>query len=392
MAGKITPGFIMHQIRNGVRDGELTDTVFNQIAAIEENTEIINMDDQQTSEIKSKINANLKRLKHRVTPNMPVAFLDPHLVSRYKLLGKILVPFRKFGARLFTKWYADVFINQQKHLNNDIWFGINTSLEVINDQQQLIMSLNEKLKSQQQVILKMEEQFIEKSEQIDQRSNELIESIQYLEEFKEEFSKAQKMDFNYSKFAEKFSASSEQVKNIYSQYIHHFTHCDTVLDIGCGKGYFLEMLRDNGIKGIGIDSDEQLISICISKGLNAETNDVMNHLRNAEDNSIGGIFMGHVIEHLPVGLKIEFLKLCLAKLKSQGILIIETPNTSSPYVMHNLYYLDPTHEKPLLPEALKHLAIVTGFSVVNSYLSGSIEESIVTPIQYYNYSLILSKE
>lgn len=370
MPGKITPGFIMNQIRNGVRINE-NNAISKQDLDTDTEFDSIFNTDQSSKDIMTNITANLRRLDHRVTPNMPVAFLEPHLVSRFKWLGKIIIPIRKIGTRLFTKWYADVFVNQQKHLNHDIWFGINASLEIIRDQQKLIYNLQKQSNDYKLEIQELNEKF---------------------DRFEEEFIKTKTLDFDYSKFAEKFSGDAEMVKNIYSQYVQYFSDCDDVLDIGCGKGYFLELLKDNGINGIGIDSDAELINICSLKGLRAETNDAISYLKNADDSSISGIFMGHVIEHLPVNLKIEFLQLCLSKLKNKGILVLETPNVSSVYVMHNLYYLDPTHEKPLLPEALKHLAAVTGFSIVNSYLSGPIDESIVSPIQYYNYSLVLKKE
>ncbi|MFX3632172.1 MAG: class I SAM-dependent methyltransferase [Candidatus Pristimantibacillus sp.] len=378
MTDKTTPGFIMNQIRNGVRkknnDAPLVELDSDKFL----NLDIEEHSDIEINEIIKRLNANLKRLNHRITPNMPVAFLEPHLVSRYKILGKIIIPIRKLGARLFTKWYADVFTSQQKHLNHDIWYGINASLETINDQQRLISYLNNQLSYANEQVS------IQKSE-----SEVLNEKLNLLEA---RFMKSQTLDFNYSKFAEKFSASPEVVKSIYTQYIPHFAASDRVLDIGCGKGYFLELLQENGINGVGIDSDSKLVEICQSKGLSAINTDVIEYLNQAKDNSLGGIFMGHVIEHLPVNAKIEFLNLCLTKLSSTGILVIETPNTSSSYVMHNLYYLDPTHEKPLLPEGMKHLALVTGFSVVNSYLSGPIDESLASPIEYYNYSLILKKE
>jgi len=371
MSGKTSPGFIMNQIRNGVRINNNSTSYLIEDSDTNIDFDHIYNTDESTKEIINNISANLKRLNHRVTPNMPVAFLDPHLVSRYKWLGKIIIPLRKIGTRLFTKWYADVFVNQQKHLNHDIWFGINASLEVIRDQQKLIHNLQK---------------------QSSDYKNEIKDLNIKLERIEVEIEKTKMLDFDYSKFAEKFSADSQTVKNIYSQYIQYFTGCESVLDIGCGKGYFLELLKDNGINGVGIDSDPELINICSLKGFRAETNDAINYLKNVDDNSVSGIFMGHVIEHLPVNLKIEFLQLCLTKLKNKGILILETPNVSSVYVMHNLYYLDPTHEKPLLPEALKHLTAVTGFSIVNSYLSGPIDESIVSPTEYYNYSLVLKKE
>ncbi len=369
MPGKITPGFIMNQIRNGVRAKDESFISSNKPDNFDIENEMVT--NENAKELINNITVNLKRLNHRITPNMPVAFLEPYLVSRFKKLGKIIIPFRKIGTRLFTKWYVDVFANQQKHFNHDVWFGVNTSIEVIRNQQKLIYNLQKESIENKVSLNKLKEEFAKLNEEVN---------------------KSKPLDFDYSKFAEKFSANAEVVKNIYSQYIQYFVNCDTVLDIGCGKGYFLELLQENGLNGIGIDSDSELVNSCLLKGLRAEATDVIKYLKNAQDNSISGIFMGHVIEHLPVNMKIEFLELCLSKLKNEGVLVLETPNTSSVYVMHNLYYLDPTHEKPLLPEALKHLAVVTGFSVVNSYLSGPIDNSTDSPIQYYNYSLILKKE
>jgi 2-polyprenyl-3-methyl-5-hydroxy-6-metoxy-1,4-benzoquinol methylase len=362
MSNKVTPGFIMNQIRNGVR-------VNNSISEIKpfEYVEDTEHGDKEINEIMNRMSTNIKRLNHRITPNMPVAFIQPHLVSRFRFIGKILVPIRRLGTRLFTKWYVDTFSNQQKHLNHDIWFGINASIEIINDQNKIISHL-----------IKENYERLSENEDLNGKIRDLI--------------KNDTLDFDYSKFAERFAADPNEVKRIYAQYIQHFKDCNNVLDIGCGKGYFLELLNENNITAIGIDSDADLIETCKVKGLTAYKDDAIHYLENSADNSLDGIFMGHVIEHLPLNIKIKFLELCLAKLVTNGVLILETPNTTSSYVMHNLYYLDPTHEKPLFPEALKHICEVTGFSVVNSYLSELINEDSQAPNHYYNYSLILIKK
>ncbi|MFC6230996.1 methyltransferase domain-containing protein [Paenibacillus allorhizosphaerae] len=441
MSKKITPGFIMNQIRNGVRSQKKT---IEEIKIEQEIEKPFESNDEELSRILSSLQISLKKLNYRITPNIPVAFLEPHLVSRYKLLGKIVVPIRRFGARLFTKWYADTFINQQKHLNNDIWFGLNSAVEIVNEQNKLILHLinkNTELENQvsefahliagiksENVALQQDINDIKsnhttlqqdindiKSDHaiVHQGINDINSNFTVLEQdiihkldeaaashtinldakinlVLEELKKNTYLDFDYSKFAERFSADRETVKGIYEQYIPHFLDCNNVVDIGCGKGFFLELLQDHNIKGIGIDSDPELVRICNENGLTAYTADAINYLENLDDNSIDGVFTGHVVEHLPAPLKIKFFKLCYSKLTSNGILIIETPNISSPHVMHNLYYLDPTHEKPMFHETYKYLACEVGFSVVNSYLSGPIEST--NPQEYYNFSLILSKQ
>src|SRR5690606_9023607 len=113
--------------------------------------------DDNIQDIINEINAEMERSNQRITPNIPVAFLEPNLVSRYKWLGKLIVPIRKFGARLFTKWYVDVFSSQQKHLNYDIWFGLNNAVQINRKQQKLIQFLISKNADQQNQIEKFEE-------------------------------------------------------------------------------------------------------------------------------------------------------------------------------------------------------------------------------------------
>ncbi|WP_222429904.1 class I SAM-dependent methyltransferase [Paenibacillus cremeus] len=399
MSSKITPAFIMNQIRNGVRAKKKT----TEELKLEQQEEIqVNFNNGELSQTIAALQIGLKRLQYRITPNIPVAFLEPHLVSRFKLLGKIIVPLRRLGARLFTKWYADTFVNQQKHLNKDIWFGLNSITEIANDQQKLIFHLinkNNELEAQitqlTSVITDIRSNHTELQQDMISKLDEAAASHTINLEAKinlvmDEIKKSTFLDFDYSKFAEQFSADRETVRRIYAQYIHYFKNKNYVLDIGCGKGYFMELLRDHNIPSVGIDTDTELIKICKDKGLSAYTADALGYLEKLPNNSVGGIFTGHVIEHLPSPTKIKFLKLCFDKLTHDGVLVIETPNTSSPHVMHNLYYLDPTHEKPMFHETYKYLAADVGFAIENSYLSEPIEGT--DPQQYYNFSLILSKQ
>ncbi|ULO08037.1 class I SAM-dependent methyltransferase [Paenibacillus sp. 19GGS1-52] len=360
---KITPASIMHQIRSGVRKQELQLSSNDKIKELMIDTITLDSDLHESLHL---LNSKINRLVHRVTPNMPVAFMEPRLVSRYKILNKFITPLRKFGNRLFTKWYVDTITNQQKYLNNDIWFGLNNSIEIIVEQNKLITHLVGQISG------------------LEKKTDNFQE---FITEFNQKYTLK---DFHYSDFAERFSGSGEEVKRIFTQYLQYFKITDTIIDIGCGKGYFLELLKENTFKGIGVDTDLRLIQVCKDKGLEAYVHEGGDYLFEQNDSSIDAVFFAHVIEHLTVPQKIAFLNLCYQKLVVGGVLIIETPNTTSNYVMNNLYYLDPTHEKPLFPEALKHLAEMAGFNVINSYLSEKVE-NIESEIQYYNFSLILEK-
>ncbi|MFC3750516.1 class I SAM-dependent methyltransferase [Paenibacillus sp. GCM10012306] len=375
---KANPAKIMHQIRSGVRKQEITTA---DIMGKNEGdlTSVIHMDSDLQQDLQV-LSAKISRLVHRITPNMPVAFMEPRLVSRYKFLDKFITPLRRFGNRLFVKWYVDTVSNQQKYLNNDVWFGLNNSIEVISEQNKLITRLAERIS-----ILEKEQSNLQAAQ-----DNHTNDYRKFVDQFNQKYTIG---NFHYSDFAKRFMASGKDVKRIFSQYIQFFKPTDTVIDIGCGKGYFLELLRENNLKGIGVDTDPKLIDECTEKNLEAYVVEGSEYLLKQRDLSLDAVFFAHVIEHLTVPQKISFLDLCFKKLKKGGVLIIETPNATSGFVMNNLYYLDPTHEKPLFPEALKHLAEMAGFKVVNSYLS----EEIILPngrteyTEYYNYSLILEK-
>jgi len=363
-----TPEHVMKAIRTAVRS-EFKSTA-HRAPSISSDEEF----KSENSELVKEIEQRLKRMEQRIPAGIPVAFIEPQLISRYKILGKFLVPIRKFGTRLFTKWYVDVFSSQQKYLNSEIWFALSNMLDVVHKQNKVILQLESK-----------NDELYARLEQNEKLISDLAEKFETIK-------KNKKLNFDYSKFASKFAADSQAVKSIYSQYIQYFEGVEQVIDLGCGKGYFLELLRENGINGLGIDSDQKLIDECINKGFEARVDDVNSFLFNAEDSSIPAIFMGHVIEHLDVEDKINFIALCYRKLQFNGILILETPNTTSTFVMHNLYYLDPTHQKPMLPEALKYICELAGFNVTNSYLSGEIKDGADNDGHpYYNFSLILKK-
>ncbi len=142
---------------------------------------------------------------------------------------------------------------------------------------------------------------------------------------------------NYFLFENRFRGSREDIKQRQLSSLHFFEGCGCVLDIGCGRGEFLETLRENGIGAKGIDIDSDMVEYCRSFELNVERADAISYLEKQDDNSLDGIFMDQLVEHLDPGYLIRLLALCQRKLKHNSYLVIETVNPLSFVSFVNFY-------------------------------------------------------
>lgn len=157
--------------------------------------------------------------------------------------------------------------------------------------------------------------------------------------------------FDYGRFAERFRGSRESVKEKQKFYLPFFSACREVLDTGCGRGEFLELMREAGVPARGIDLSDENVALCRRMGLDAEIADLYEYLGALPDSSLDGIFSAQVAEHLPPERLPEMLRLASAKLARDGVLAIETPNPESLAVFATHFYMDPTHTRPI-PHAL----------------------------------------
>jgi O-antigen chain-terminating methyltransferase len=156
-------------------------------------------------------------------------------------------------------------------------------------------------------------------------------------------------EFDYTRFAEKFRGSEEYVREGQRFYVPYFEGCKSVLDIGCGRGEFLEVMREAGIPAHGIDLDSTSIELCKGKGLSAEIADLFRFLGDETGARFDGIFAAQLVEHLPPADVPRMIKLCAARLKPGGVLALETPNPESLAIFATHFYIDPTHTRPIPP-------------------------------------------
>lgn len=175
-------------------------------------------------------------------------------------------------------------------------------------------------------------------------------------------------DEMYVSFENQFRGTRESIKEyqkIYLPYIieaHAGNKNSPVLDIGCGRGEWLELLKENGYTAKGLDSNRVMIQCCQELGLNAIESDVIEYLTKLPPASIGVITAFHLLEHLPFRIQISLLDESLRVLKSGGLIILETPNPQNLIVGACEFYNDPTHKNPIPPDALKYFVEIRGFN------------------------------
>lgn len=155
------------------------------------------------------------------------------------------------------------------------------------------------------------------------------------------------LPFDYGRFAERFRGTEEYVKAEQAFYEPYFKGRQNVLDLGCGRGEFLERMRSIGVPAKGIDMGQESIALCRAKGLEAQEADLFEYLRNLPEASLDGIFCSQVVEHIPVERLPEMIQLAASRLQRNGVIAIETPNPACLAIFATHFYLDPTHQRPV---------------------------------------------
>ncbi|MCL5292008.1 MAG: class I SAM-dependent methyltransferase [Actinobacteria bacterium] len=202
------------------------------------------------------------------------------------------------------------------------------------------------------------------------------------------------VEFDYVGFENYFRGSEDLIKQRQSTYIKYLNVQGPVLDIGCGRGEFLELVKAAGRQSLGVDQNLDMVLYCKEKGLEVIQGDGSDYLTELEDGYLSGIFMGQVVEHLTLEYLNRLFALCYQKLKDNGVLIAETINPHCDQAIR-WFYLDPTHNKPLFPEFLTYLAQSKGFNKTEiEYSTPTVEsdEPLTDRSLFGDYALIAFKD
>lgn len=189
----------------------------------------------------------------------------------------------------------------------------------------------------------------------------------------------------YATFEDIFRGTREDIKNRQSIYLEYIRSAEAgtpkrpVLDIGCGRGEWLELLRDHGAAATGVDLNRVFLGRCRDLDLDVVEQDGLEFLRRCKANSFGAITSLHLIEHVPNRKLVALLDEALRALRPGGVLILETPNPRNLTVGACSFYFDPTHIRPLPPDYTRFLVEARGFvSVEVKELHPCPEEELIS--------------
>lgn len=169
----------------------------------------------------------------------------------------------------------------------------------------------------------------------------------------------------YQDLEDRFRGTLDEVKAKLAPYlddVRSAPEVGPVIDVGCGRGEWLELLRDADVTAYGVDTNEVVVERGVERGLNVQAGDALTHLRELPEGSVRAVTSFHVVEHLSLDTLVGLIDAALVALAPGGVLILETPNPTNLNVGAASFYLDPTHLKPLHPQFLEFLLVQRGFA------------------------------
>jgi O-antigen chain-terminating methyltransferase len=180
--------------------------------------------------------------------------------------------------------------------------------------------------------------------------------------------------YKYVGFEDQFRGAPEEIRERTAAYVPYFEGARDVLDIGCGRGEFLDLLREHGIPARGVDLNEEMAAICRERGLDAAAGDALSYLRAQPDGSLGGLFAAQVVEHLEPDYLMALLEVACQKLRPGARIVLETINPACWAAFFSSYIRDISHVQPLHPDTLQYLLVASGFQRVEIRYSAPAPE------------------
>jgi len=184
------------------------------------------------------------------------------------------------------------------------------------------------------------------------------------------------LDSFYFSFENRFRGPREEIKTRVAFYLPFVRNAGVgtarspILDLGCGRGEWLELLKEHKLDARGVDLNTAMVSQCKARGLKVRLGDAIEYLHSLRANSHGAITGFHVIEHVPFETLMTLLGEVRRVLKPGGMAIFESPNCKNLVVGACTFYVDPTHRNPVFPDTAEFMLASHGFENIKiEYLS-----------------------
>jgi len=169
----------------------------------------------------------------------------------------------------------------------------------------------------------------------------------------------------YVGFEDRFRGAEREIRSRVEDYLPTLLGTTDVLDVGCGRGELLGLLKDRGVTARGIDSNPAMVELCRARGLSVEQADAAGYLEHQPDASFGALVAVQVVEHFEAAYLVRFLAEAHAKMRPNAPLVLETINPACWMAFFETYIRDLTHRHPLHPDTLEYLVQAAGFHDVN---------------------------
>jgi len=198
-----------------------------------------------------------------------------------------------------------------------------------------------------------------------------VSALKQLSSTAESTNTTHQLDTFYAALEDRFRGSREEIKERlkpYLPYVKRLAPSENapVVDLGCGRGEWLEILKDNGVNALGVETNLVQLERCRGLGLEVVEQDMLSYLRGRPDKSAAAITGFHIIEHLSIETLVSLLDEAMRVLISGGLVIFETPNPENVLVGSNYFYFDPTHRHPIPGPLMQLLLETRGFHQIET--------------------------
>jgi O-antigen chain-terminating methyltransferase len=179
----------------------------------------------------------------------------------------------------------------------------------------------------------------------------------------------------YVAFEDQFRGSQDDIRRRVEDYVPILATASDVVDIGCGRGELLALLKERGVTAHGVDVNPAMVALCRGRGLDVQEGDALSYLQRQVDASIGGLIGIQVVEHFAPAYLTKCLETAFHKMRPGAPLLLETINVACWTAFFETYLRDVTHRQPLHPDTLRHLVQASGFTDVDVQFRAPVAET-----------------